>query len=109
MAITTNNEKLAIMEWCQVWEPGLPLSPGALGQDDKQQLLWGYPGVLWGEAVAPAPTPAPQIETGGGGGFQWPGHQYFKDKREAKAILQDDEDFMRLIEEALPKILKDYY
>lgn len=36
------------MEWSIIWEPGLPLSPGTLGQDDKQQLLWGYPGILWG-------------------------------------------------------------
>lgn len=49
MAIDTNTEKLALMEWCQVWEPGLPLSPGALGTDDQQQLLWGYPGIAWGE------------------------------------------------------------
>jgi hypothetical protein len=43
-----NNLKLAFMEWCQVWEPGLPVSPGALGQDDQQQLLWGMPESLWG-------------------------------------------------------------
>lgn len=47
MAIDTDNKKLALMEWDIVWEPGLPLSPGTFGQDDKQQLLWGYPGVLW--------------------------------------------------------------
>lgn len=47
MAIDTNTEKLAIMEWDELYEPGLPLSPGTLGQDDKQQLLWGFPGVLW--------------------------------------------------------------
>ena len=53
MAIDTTNEKLAIMECGQVWEPGLPLSPGTLGQDDRQQLLWGFPGVLW-QAVGAA-------------------------------------------------------
>ena len=52
MAISSTTEKLAVMEWCQVWEPGLPFSPGTIGQDDQQQLLWGYPGVLWGEPVA---------------------------------------------------------
>lgn len=51
MAISTDNEKLGVMEWCQVFEPGLPISPGTLGQDDKQQLLWGYPGVTWSEAA----------------------------------------------------------
>ena len=52
MAIDTTNEKLALMEWCNVWEPGLPISPGAFGQDDKQQLLWGYPGITWATAVS---------------------------------------------------------
>ena len=52
MAIDTNNEKLAIMEMGNVWEPGLPLSPGAFGQDDQQQLVWGYPGILWGAPAA---------------------------------------------------------
>jgi hypothetical protein len=51
MAITTVNEKLAIMEWCSVWEPGLPISPSTIGQDDQQQLLNDYPGVLWGALV----------------------------------------------------------
>lgn len=51
MAISTTNEKLAVIEWDNFSEPGLPLSPGAFGQDDKQQLLWGFPGVLWAAAV----------------------------------------------------------
>lgn len=51
MAITTDNGKLAIMELEDYWEPGLPISPGALGQDDQQQLLWGFPEILWGSAV----------------------------------------------------------
>ncbi len=47
MAITTVNDKIGIIEWCSVYEPGLPISPGTFGQDDKQQLLNDYPGVLW--------------------------------------------------------------
>jgi hypothetical protein len=58
MAIDTVNEKLALMEWDQTFEPGLPLSPGAFGQGDKQQLLWDYPGVLWGEPPQPIPVTA---------------------------------------------------
>ena len=53
MAIDTNNKKLAVMELDQAYEPGLPLSPGVFGQDDKQQLLWGYPGILWEEVIIP--------------------------------------------------------
>lgn len=48
MAIDTDNEKLALIEWDNIWEPGLPLSPGSLGAEDKQQLIHGYPGILWG-------------------------------------------------------------
>ncbi len=51
MAIDTNNKKLSLMEWDLVWEPGIPLLAGSFGQDDKQQLLWGYPGILWTEIV----------------------------------------------------------
>lgn len=53
MAITTTNGKLAIMELEQVYEPGLPISPGTLGQEDQQQLLWGFPEILWGAAAVP--------------------------------------------------------
>ena len=48
-ALSTDNEKLAVMEWNNYSEPGLPLSPGALGQDDQQQLLWGMPVPAWAE------------------------------------------------------------
>jgi len=56
MAIDTTNKKLALIEWDNIWESALPMSPGTLGQDDKQQLLWGYPGILWTVAVAPVVT-----------------------------------------------------
>jgi len=52
MAVTTINDKVGVMEWCLVFEPGLPISPGALGQNDRQQLLNDYPGFLWGDAPA---------------------------------------------------------
>ena len=47
---STINGKLAIMELDLDWEPGLPISPGAFDQADQQQLLWGFPEILWGEA-----------------------------------------------------------
>ena len=40
------------MELEDVWEPGLPLAPGTLGQDDEQQLLWGFPEILWTAGAA---------------------------------------------------------
>ena len=42
-----DNDKVAFMEWCNVWEPGMPFSPGTLSVADRQQLLWGFPGILW--------------------------------------------------------------
>lgn len=54
MAISTVNEKLAVMSFHNVVMPNLPLSPGTLGQDDKQQLLWGYPGITWSALAAKA-------------------------------------------------------
>ena len=60
MAIDTTNKKLALMEWESFWEPGLPISPGTIGQDDKQQFVWGYPGILWA-SVAEVETPTCRI------------------------------------------------
>ena len=57
MALTTTNQKLAVMEWGVIWEPGLPISPGALDQADQQQLLWDNPVALWGAAVSYALAP----------------------------------------------------
>jgi len=47
MAIDTINEKLALLEYDEVYQPGIPISADGLDQADKQQLLWGYPGILW--------------------------------------------------------------
>lgn len=47
MAIDTVNEKLALATLLQPHQPPLPISADGLGQDDKQHLLWGYPGILW--------------------------------------------------------------
>lgn len=52
MAITTTNGKLAIMELETLWEPGIPLLPGTLGADDRQQLIWGFPEVLWASGLS---------------------------------------------------------
>lgn len=51
MAIDTTNKKLGLINLMMPFQPNLPVSPGSLGQDDKQQLLWGYPGILWGAVV----------------------------------------------------------
>jgi hypothetical protein len=47
MAVTTHNEKLALIHYQQVFQPTPPKSSDGIGQDDKQQLIWGYPGINW--------------------------------------------------------------
>ena len=54
MSLDTDTKKLSMMEFCATWEPGLPLSPGALGQDDQQHLIWGQSDVLWSALTATA-------------------------------------------------------
>lgn len=51
MAIDSDLKKFAMIEWCSVWDSGLPFSPGTLDQQDKQILLWGNPDVLWDETT----------------------------------------------------------
>lgn len=48
MAITTINDKLATIEYGDIFQPGLPISADGNDQADNQQLLWDYPGNLWG-------------------------------------------------------------
>ena len=55
--VSTANERLAVLGWGGVgslWN--LPVSSDGIGQDDKQQLLGGYPGVDWA-----SPSPADDI------------------------------------------------
>ena len=52
MAIDTKNEKLALINLLQPFNTPVPDSSDGLGQDDKQHLLWAYPGILWTEAVS---------------------------------------------------------
>ena len=55
MAIDTNDEKLALIYLGQVFHPNLPMAhDGSFSQGEKQQFLWGYPGVLWAAGAAMA-------------------------------------------------------
>lgn len=54
MAIDTNNEKLAVMEWDNQWEPGIPMvSTSFPTQAHKQQLLLGMPDPVWTPILGP--------------------------------------------------------
>lgn len=52
MAITTTNGKLAMMEWCEIWEPSLPMAPGVIDPADQQQFLWDFPEISWTPATS---------------------------------------------------------
>ena len=54
MAIDTDNEKLALIEYGDIFQPGIPISADGLDQADNQQLLWEYPGILWSALAATA-------------------------------------------------------
>lgn len=56
MSILTDNEKISLIDWGLPWESGIPLSPAAINQAVKQQLIWGYAGILWGSPVVVCPT-----------------------------------------------------
>ncbi len=52
MSIDTDDEKLAVMQWNMPFAPAIVLNETSpFSQGDKQQLLWGYPGILWGELI----------------------------------------------------------
>ena len=46
--IDTINEKLALISLLKSWDTPIPISTDGLGQDDKQHLIWTYPGILFG-------------------------------------------------------------
>jgi len=39
------------MEWCQVWEPGLPFSPVTIGQGEQQHFIWSSSDPIWGSTI----------------------------------------------------------
>lgn len=51
MAIDSTNEKFALITLLQPWNTPIPISADGLGQDDKQHLIWGYPGIMWASVL----------------------------------------------------------
>jgi hypothetical protein len=60
MAIDTLNKKLSLFSYQQVYIAAIPKSTDGLDQADNQQLLWGYPGILW-EAPSTSPFQAESV------------------------------------------------
>lgn len=53
MAVSTFNEKLALITYNQPWNTPIPVPStyDTLNRGDKQHLLWGYPGINWGSVA----------------------------------------------------------
>lgn len=51
MAVSTINDKLALISYHQPFNTPIPISADGLGQADNQHLIWEYPGVLFTSAV----------------------------------------------------------
>ena len=54
MAITTDNEKFALISYHQNWNTPIPISSDIGNSGDKQHLIWEYPGITWGGVVETA-------------------------------------------------------
>jgi hypothetical protein len=54
MAITSNNQKLAVLAWNNVYLSPTYMTVDGITQADQQQLLWQYPGVLFSEYALPS-------------------------------------------------------
>ena len=60
------------------------------------------------EVAAPAPAPAlAVVETGGGVSSDW--KRYADKRRKRKQLQEDDEEIMRMIQMAMPEIIKEYF
>ncbi len=51
MAVDTRSKRFSLMELDHPWSMNIPEPSGDFDQGDKQQLLHGYSGILWQEAV----------------------------------------------------------
>lgn len=105
-----NADLLSAYNFCNPFDQILPISDGDISVLDMQHL-WGlYTGVpASSEAPTPPPTPneAQREPVSGGTNSSWPTKQDYRDKKKRR-ILEDDEEFMRIAQEALPHILSKY-
>lgn len=107
MSLTTNNGKMAVMDWESESEPGMLFSVTSFDTDIQQGLIWGIPEVSWSSVVTPAVEPNPAEPSSGAMG--WSSREFYNQANKKRAILKDDEEMMRLIAMALPELLKRYY
>jgi len=102
----TSGNRASAFNFCNPFDHILPPVDGDIENLDRQHL-WGlYTGIEVGTGAPPAVEPNPnQIEpVAGGTGGTWPTRRDYKKKRQA--ILDDEQDFLDLIELAMPEIIK---
>lgn len=51
MALDSKDKRIAVIEWDNQWEIGLPDPDGSFSQLDRQQLLLGMPTNSWGDPI----------------------------------------------------------
>ena len=51
MAVDSRDKRMSLIGLAAPVPAVLPNPDGAFSQGDRQQLLWGYPGILWAELV----------------------------------------------------------
>jgi len=51
MAIVTDAERLAVIDYWDEYMGGMPLGGGTIGQGEAQVFLGQYPGIPWGEII----------------------------------------------------------
>lgn len=52
MAIDTAAKRSSCLDHEEVWQFGIPLPDGTIGQGDRQHLIWTYSGILAISAVS---------------------------------------------------------
>lgn len=105
MSLTTDNGKMAVMDWQSECEPGCLISVAAFDTDIQQGLIWGIPEVSYGAPSTPTVTPErvpPEVSKGVAG-------RLFEKDRKRRRILDDDEQFLRMVMASLPEIIRKYY
>lgn len=103
MAIDTANKRFSMMNLGT--QPIFPLfePSGAITDGNKYHFLTLYDGIaLDAPVVGPAPTPNAAQREPVAGGTGWSAQR----KKKLRIIREDDEDFLKLVQEAIPAILK---
>ncbi len=101
---------ISAFNFCSADDHILPAATGDVSTLDWQHL-WGlYTGIEIGGSTPepPAPDLEPRPPEPSHGAAEWASRESIKNKKKRKAILDDDEELMRIIAMALPEIIQKY-